>query len=415
MRVLHVHDHEFRWPLPKGSGAKPPSGGLDAYLEALLPLQVAHGCTPAVLRFTTSPAVNVTQPGTYYELRRSGLRHRPEVTAGLQRVLDDVRPDVVHLHAVHYALSPRMLTWLLGRTAVVYTIHDVAPICLRQTKLHRDGACCTKAVGLGCITSGCHRLSEQAGWLRGALDALHNRHQLACYRRLPALIVPSRYLGEQMEINGCDDGHVHVVPHFTRYADAPAPQRAAHDRPHLLFVGRLTAEKGTHVLAQMLVDLRAQEWELNIVGTGPLESVLRARLDGVGLTKRVHFLGPLAKTELGEAYARCDAVVMPSLQPESFGLVGVEAFSFGKPVVGFVSGGMSEWLVPEQTGLTAPHGDTSALGVQLARLLADAELRRRLGAAGRTLVDERFGPQRHVRTLRELYDQQATAALRRAS
>lgn len=414
MRVLHIHDHDLRWPLPAGVAAPPLRGGLDAYLAALLPLQAAHGCTPAVVRFTEMPSLAAERPGAYYELRRAGLRYRPEVVEGLKRVLDELKPDVVHLHAVHYALAPRMLEWLLGRAAVVYTLHDVTPICLRQTKLHRDGTCCTKAVGLGCITSGCHRVHERGGWLRGAVDVLNNRQQLALYRRLPVLIVPSRYLQEQMQINGCDAGRVHVVPHFTRYPDAPEPEAVGGRTPRLLFVGRLTAEKGVEVLAQALVQIRLLEWELVIVGEGPLEATLRARLDAAGLGRRARFVGVLGGAALGAAYAGCDVVVMPSLQPESFGLVGVEAASFGRPVVGFVAGGMSEWLLPEQTGLAAAHGDAGALAEQLTRLLEDAELRLRLGMSGRALVRERFGPRRHLCALLELYGGQSAAVLRRA-
>jgi len=83
-------------------------------------------------------------------------------------------------------------------------------------------------------------------------------------------------------------------------------------------------------------------------------------------------------------------VVVPSLAPESFGMVGVEAMSFAKPVVSFRSGGVTEWLEDEVTGCITPHGDVDGLAGGMRRLLREPALRLRFGEAAQRRQLEMF-------------------------
>ena len=96
-------------------------------------------------------------------------------------------------------------------------------------------------------------------------------------------------------------------------------------------------------------------------------------------------------------------LVFSSMLHESFGLVGVEAMSFGKPVVAFRAGGVTEWLTHERTGLLSDHGDVATLSRHIARLLSDAPLREHLGAQARLEVESRFTLDRHLDQLQEIY------------
>jgi glycosyltransferase involved in cell wall biosynthesis len=144
------------------------------------------------------------------------------------------------------------------------------------------------------------------------------------------------------------------------------------DPPHILFVGRLSEEKGVLELMEAARDL-----PLVVVGDGPL----RERVPGA--------CGFVSPTELPGYLDRAAVVVCPSRR-EGYGVAARQAMAHGRPVVATAVGGLVEAVVDGETGLLVPGGDVPALRAALERLLGDEELRRRLGAAARERARERF-------------------------
>ena len=141
--------------------------------------------------------------------------------------------------------------------------------------------------------------------------------------------------------------------------------------PEVLYAGRLSAEKG-------ILDLLAAAddgMKLTIAGDGPL----RERVPGA--------LGFVPHDELGPLYDRAAVVAVPSRR-EGFGVACAEAMAHGRPVVASAVGGLLDLVVDEETGLLVPPGDVGALRKALRRLLADEELRARLGANARRRAQE---------------------------
>ena len=141
--------------------------------------------------------------------------------------------------------------------------------------------------------------------------------------------------------------------------------------PEVLYAGRLSAEKG-------ILDLLAAAddgMKLTIAGDGPL----RERVPGA--------LGFVPHDELGPLYDRAAVVAVPSRR-EGFGVACAEAMAHGRPVVAAAVGGLLDLVVDEETGLLVPPGDVGALRKALRRLLADEELRARLGANARRRAQE---------------------------
>ena len=141
--------------------------------------------------------------------------------------------------------------------------------------------------------------------------------------------------------------------------------------PEVLYAGRLSAEKG-------ILDLLAAAdngMKLTIAGDGPL----RERVPGA--------LGFVPHDELGPLYDRAAVVAVPSRR-EGFGVACAEAMAHGRPVVAAAVGGLLDLVVDEETGLLVPPGDVGALREALLRLLADEELRARLGANARRRAEE---------------------------
>ena len=144
------------------------------------------------------------------------------------------------------------------------------------------------------------------------------------------------------------------------------------DPPEVLFVGRLSPEKGILDLVQA-----ADGIPLTVAGDGPL----RDRVPGA--------LGFVQHTELPPLYERAAVVAVPSHR-EGFGVACAEAMAHARPVVASAVGGLLDLVVDGETGVLVPPRDVPALRGALERLLADPDLRRRLGEAGRARVQERF-------------------------
>ena len=204
----------------------------------------------------------------------------------------------------------------------------------------------------------------------------------------------------------------------------PGPER------RLLYVGRGSPEKGTHVLVDAFGRLRRDDpaWQLDLIGgvgaaparyvvaitndplvreMAPLfgpgyKDTIRAAIDEAG-EGAIRIEQPQAHETLVRRYQQADAFTFPSVWEEPFGIPLIEAMSVGLPVVGTRGGAMPEIVEDGVTGILVPRGDAEALHRAFARLAGDAGLRRRMGEAGRKRVLARFGWDRIVSDLLAAY------------
>ncbi len=179
-------------------------------------------------------------------------------------------------------------------------------------------------------------------------------------RRARVVLAASTALADAARALGARE--VRIVPSGVAI---PEQVGAPEEPPHVLFVGRLSAEKGILELVEA-----ARGLPLRIVGDGPL----RAQAPGA-----VGFVPPDA---LGPWYERAAVVAVPSRR-EGYGVVAREAMAWGRPVVAGAVGGLLDAVDDGETGLLVPAGDVPALRGALERLLADEGLRVRLGTAAR--------------------------------
>jgi glycogen synthase len=181
------------------------------------------------------------------------------------------------------------------------------------------------------------------------------------------VIAPSRALADEARRLGAEE--VRVIPSGV---DVPAAVSEEADPPEVLYAGRLSPEKGVRELVAA-----ADGLPLVVAGDGPL----RDEVPGA--------MGFVPHDELERLFERAAVVACPSHR-EGFGVVCAEAMAFGRPVVAGDVGGLRDLVVHEETGLLVPPGDVEALRAALHRLLADPDLRRRFGEAGRARIAEHF-------------------------
>lgn len=176
-------------------------------------------------------------------------------------------------------------------------------------------------------------------------------------------------------------------------------------QPVIGVVAHLSEKKGHRHLIAALPDLRRRFPDLVclLLGEGALRRELEAQADALGVRGAVRFLG--FREDAVAAMQLMDVVVLPSVAKEGLGVALIEAAFLGKPTVGSDCPGIDEVIVPEETGLLVPPGDSEALAAALIRLLGDAALRQRLGTAGRARAEKLFTLTAMAQRAEEIYFQ----------
>lgn len=159
-----------------------------------------------------------------------------------------------------------------------------------------------------------------------------------------------------------------------------------------LFIGVIRYYKGLHILLDALA---GTPLPTVIVGSGPIESELRAHAERAGLA-HVKFLGSVSEEDKVALLQLSAAVVFPShLRSEAFGVTLLEGAMFAKPLISSEIGtGTSYINIDGETGLVVPPSDPVALRAAMLKLAGDAGLRRRMGMAARQRFEERFTAER---------------------
>lgn len=228
-------------------------------------------------------------------------------------------------------------------------------------------------------------------------------------RRTDALVAVSPEIRDELLALGIGNpSRFHVIPLGLDLApflaaDGPSGQLRSllglqADTPLVGAVGRLVPIKDHATLLDAMV--RLPQAHLAVVGDGELRHGLEARAHELGLAARVHFVGWQA--DVAGAVSDLDVVVLTS-RNEGTPVALIEASAAARPVVATDVGGVRTVVRDGVTGLLAPPGDAEAVAALLARLLADAGTRRVMGQAGRQHVRERFGGERLLRDMRDLY------------
>jgi glycosyltransferase involved in cell wall biosynthesis len=305
-----------------------------------------------------------------------------ENTRALRAEVERLRPDLVHAHiAGTYAEAAAAtgLPWVL-------TLHGIRFL--------------------------------EAGIRPGLLNRVYRRwfirrEELCSVRRAPHVISISPFIESTF---GRDlRGKVHSIENpvseaFFDLAEGGEPGR-------ILFVGRLIPRKGVDTLLHAFSDVlrRRPETTLRLAGggiTGSEPTSFYGRLERIvadrGLEGAVAFLGELDEESILEEYARCSALVLPSIL-ETAPMVTLQAMAAGRAVVSTDAGGARYLVEHGKSGLIVPIGDARALGDALCEVLSDDSRRRAMGRRGKEIAEERFRAERVAARTREVYYEAAGA------
>ncbi len=234
------------------------------------------------------------------------------------------------------------------------------------------------------------RSASQDQWAHQAL--IHPLEHRA-YRRAARVITVSHFMAGQLEAHfGAQPQGLRVISNGV-YMDQwgwgrPQAQTGQTGRRWITFLGRIEENKGVRFLPEVLAQL-PESLSLRIIGTGRLEHWLQGELARRGLWERVQWVGPLPNEEVPVWLAHSLALVVPSLY-EPQGLVVLEAFTQGVPVIASDVGGLREMVRNGENGWLVPPREPQAMVQRLIELVERPQQADLLGQAGQQMVQQQY-------------------------
>lgn len=262
------------------------------------------------------------------------------------------------VHNVFPALSPLVFSTAFRlNVPVIFMMHNYRFGCINGTMV-RDGRHCEACPHQGRWQGIRHRCWHDSYLLSGYNTLFQMRMKRTRFLdRTAAFIALSPSQVPYLEQIGIPGGRITVIPHFVDPPDAIAPPLP---EGNVLFMGRLSREKGADLLLKAWKDLRPAGRRLLICGTGPEEQWLKNyaqkhRLDNV------HFEGFIPPGNHAQLWRQCAFYAMPSTCPETAALSILEGWSYGKPALAFNIGAASDYLTTGETGWLAEAGSMESL------------------------------------------------------
>ncbi|MES2043243.1 MAG: glycosyltransferase family 4 protein [Pseudomonadota bacterium] len=322
-----------------------------------------------------------------------GTPYRPARRRWARQLAERVGAQVVHVHNFFPLLSPSVIDGARDAgAAVVQTLHNYRAICANGLLMRDGGACelCVGRIGWPALRHRCYRGSLVGSAAVVAVQQAIRRGGL--WDRPGTRLIALTHFARAKLIAGGLPGHRLVIkPNFVVPVAATSPVA----REGVLFVGRLSPEKGVDILLQAA--RRLPHRRFTVVGGGD-----DARSRSMA-PANVTFTGPLPGDAAREAMACAALLVMPSLWYEGFPLTLIEAMARATPVIASRIGSLAELIEDGVTGRLVPPGDPAALAEAIEAMLADPAASRRIGEAGKAVADSRYDPASNGARLEDIY------------
>lgn len=320
--------------------------------------------------------------------------HNREACKKMRALLEKTRPAIVHFHNIYHQLTPALIK--VARDfgcKTVLTAHDYKIMCPSYSML-RDGKVCDACV-TGTVFNAFRYRCQEGSASKSLLLSLEATWQYIAqnYQALDVIVSPSEFLRNELK-RSLPDSRIEVI--VNGIDDGQQPQESP-DESYLLYVGRLSREKGVPTLTRAH-QLMRNKMPLKVVGHGPLHD------DMVKTFPEAEFLGYVQQgPELDALIKNARAVVLPSECYENCSMAVLEAMSFARPVVGARIGGIPEQIRQGVEGLLFEPGNAQDLADALDVIAENPQQAREMGLKGRERLCQKYSLRKHMETLQSLY------------
>lgn len=345
MRVLLVHNSYQQ------------RGGEDAVFEAERDLLRDNGCEVVEYRVSNDAVQGMGKLALFANTIWSRQHYR-----AMKKVIADVRPDVAHFHNTLPLISPAgYYAAKRSGVPVVQTLHNYRMVC-PSALLFRDGKVCRDCVGklvpTPAIKHKCYRGSTAASAAIASMLTFH-RARGTYKSAVDRYIALTEFARGEYVAGGLPEDRIAIKPNFL----ADDPGTGDGQRSGVLFVGRLTEEKGVGVLIAAAARLEGDQ-HLTIVGDGPLREQVEQAAAG---NDRLTYAGGANRDQVLRHMQSAKALAFASTWFEGFPMTIVESFACGLPVITSDLGSMASIVDHERNGLLVEPGDADAWAAAIAR------------------------------------------------
>jgi glycosyltransferase involved in cell wall biosynthesis len=329
----------------------------------------------------------------------------PFAVCGLRRLLEQDQPDIMHVHNTFPLLSPAIFCAARGsKTATVLTLHNYRIFCAAAIPL-RDGMPCIECMDkrsvIPALRYGCYRQSRLATIPLAIMISLHRKIG-TWHKDVDAFIALTEFQKDKMIEGGLRSDRIHVKPHF--YSNPPEPVPWEGRDPRIVYIGRLSREKGVHVLIEAWQRWGPEAPMLDIIGDGPERSFLEREAGRTDIRGKLTFYGQLPFPETQERLSRSRLLILPSLCFEGFPMVIREAFSLGIPVAASRIGSIPCIVTEGINGRLFVPDDPDDMYRIMRGLWTEQEGLSRMANAARTEFEEKYTAEKNYKRLMEIYE-----------
>lgn len=320
--------------------------------------------------------------------------HNREACKKMRALLEQTRPEIVHFHNIYHQLTPALIK--VARDfgcKTVLTAHDYKIMCPSYSML-RNGKVCDACV-TGSVFNAFRYRCQEGSASKSLLLSLEATWQYIAqnYQALDVIVSPSEFLRNELK-RSLPDSRIDVI--VNGIDDSHTPEAGA-DQGYLLYVGRLSREKGVPTLTRAH-QLMRNKMPLKIVGHGPLYDEM------VVDYPNAEFLGYVQQGPALDALIQnARAVVLPSECYENCSMSVLEAMSFARAVVGARIGGIPEQVRHGVEGLLFEPGNAQDLADALDVMAENPQQAHEMGLKGRVRLCQKYSLRKHMETLQSLY------------
>lgn len=315
-----------------------------------------------------------------------------KVAAEFEVKIRSFQPDLVHVHNTFPLISPAIY-WVAARfrVPVVQTLHNFRLMC-PQAMFLRDGKICEDCLGKlpwRGAARGCYRGSLPQSTILAGMVTVH-RAMGTWQNKVTRYIALNEFCRNKFIAGGLPAKRIAIKPNFVDL-DMPEPE----ERQGFLFVGRLSPEKGLDVLVNAMRQMDGGT--VRIAGSGSSDTFLSN-------AKGVVALGALPRADVYRELNKATALVIPSIWYETFGMVAVEAFASGTPVIASNVGVLPNLVKNGVTGLLFESGNSDDLAQKMRWALANPESMLAMGRNARQYYEAEFTADSNYQQLMAIYE-----------
>jgi glycosyltransferase involved in cell wall biosynthesis len=317
----------------------------------------------------------------------------------IEKLIEKFKPDVAHIQHLGPTITCSILPVIKKhKIPIVYTLNIYTPLCCNYNFINETTGqvceACRQKRFINALFKRCVKGRFTATFLYTFFQCFN--HIFKYYDYIDCFICPSEFMKNKCTEYGFYPEKLMHLPYFLDTYNIK-PNFTGDD--YGLFFGRLVPEKGVEIILEAL---KKVDIPFKIVGDGRSMQNLLSLKNRLGL-KNVEFTGFKSGEDLVNLISSSRFIVVPSKWYEVVGLVTMEAFSCGKPVIGSRMGGIPEVIKENETGFLFDCDDVEGLAGKMYELYSKPDLASNMGRAARADVETRYSPEVHYERLMNIY------------